>query len=302
MNTPPPQASEPAAETPEGSVARLVPLDPGLYAFSLASDSGWRDAVVGLALPAVEVCAPPDRTGGIAISDLFGGNGNWLGGKRQALFVEATGAGAAVLVIGHPARDPDTGPLDVEIRRIDGEAAWPRRLLGGPRTPLLPPLMTLRLAARPVLQPGEAASLDVVAHIRGRGDLRFVAAAWVGRLGAGSWIEAFTLISRNPEVADAIEYKGLSAGGAETPWLPCGTPCGTRGRATPLVGFALRQKAGAGRARFDCEYSGYFQSGETAGPARNGAPCRSPRDHDPLEGLQLRITAGPAALTRRSVS
>jgi len=89
--------------------------------------------------------------------------------------------------------------------------------------------------------------------------------------------------------ASAIEYKGLSASGVETDWLPSGSRCGTSGRSTPLIGFAVRQKAGVAGARFDCEYSGYFQSGAVSGPARNGAPCLSTAANDPLEGLQLRI-------------
>jgi hypothetical protein len=283
-------AADPAAPAAgslaPGPVARLVPLDPGVYAFSLATDSGWRDAVVGLALPAVEVCAPPDCNDAIAITDMFGGAGSWLGGRRRMLFVEAPAAGAAALVTAYPARDPDAAPLAVEIRRVADSAAWE----SAAPAPPLPPVMTLLLADRPTLLPGQLVSLHIIAHIRGRGDVRFIDVAWAGRLGTGHWLEAFTLTSRNPVVAAAIEYKGLSTGGSESPWLPCGAMCGTRGRASPLVGFAIRQKAGAGGARFDCDYSGYFQSGETAGPARNGAPCRSPHDHDPLEGMQVRIT------------
>ena len=94
--------------------------------------------------------------------------------------------------------------------------------------------------------------------------------------------------------AAAIEYKGLTASGAETPWIGGGSLCGSRGQGTPLIGFAVRQKAVPGGVPVDCEYTGYFQSGATAGPARNGAPCRSAIDNDPLEGLQLRITPRPA--------
>jgi hypothetical protein len=56
----------------------------------------------------------------------------------------------------------------------------------------------------------------------------------------------------------------------------------------------VRQKAVAGGALFDCEYTGYFQSGATSRPTRNGAPCRSAVDNDPLEGMQLRISRRPA--------
>ena len=57
----------------------------------------------------------------------------------------------------------------------------------------------------------------------------------------------------------------------------------------PLVGFAIRLKASAAAAGYDCEYSGFFQSGAIVGPLRNGAPCRSSVANDPLEGLQIRV-------------
>ena len=102
-------------------------------------------------------------------------------------------------------------------------------------------------------------------------------------------MEAFAILPQHALATSAIEYKGLSASGDETAWLPSGSRCGTSGRSIPLVGFAVRQKAGVAGARFDCEYSGYFQSGTVSGPARNGAPCLSTAADDPLEGLQLRI-------------
>jgi len=136
--------------------------------------------------------------------------------------------------------------------------------------------------------------LDIVAHIRGRGDVRFSDTPWAGRLGRGLWIEGFMILPHGSPAAAAVEYKGLTASGTETPWIGSGTFCGTRGRGTPLVGFAVRQRAVPGGIPLDCEYTGYFQSGATAGPTRNGAPCRSVIEHDALEGMQLRITPRPA--------
>lgn len=289
-------SARPATPAAEGGLpdiaARLVPLDPGFYAFSLAAETGWRDPVAGLALPAVEVCAPPDREG-VAITDSFGGAGSWLGGRHRMLFVQSPPAGGAALVTAYLARDPDAAPLEVEIRRISAGEAAAGTLPGSPGSEL-PPIVTLRMSPPGSPQGlAQPVSLDIVAHIRGRGDLRFVGRPWVGRLGPGLWIEAFTVVTRNQPAAAAIEYKGLTASGAETPWVACGSPCGTRGQNLPLVGFAVRQKAVPSGAQFDCEYSGYFQSGATAGPVRNGAPCRSPNENDPLEGMQLRIAPRP---------
>jgi len=107
--------------------------------------------------------------------------------------------------------------------------------------------------------------------------------------------EAFAIFPHDRLAEAAIEYKGLTARGTETPWIESGNFCGTQGQSLPLVGFAVRQKAVPGGAPLDCEYTGYFQSGAIAGPTRNGAPCRSVTEQDPLEDMQLRITPRPAS-------
>jgi len=71
--------------------------------------------------------------------------------------------------------------------------------------------------------------------------------------------------------AGDIEYKGLTGSGFETPWMSDEKMCGTKGMSVPLVGFAVRLKPGPKTGAYDCEYSGFFKSGITIGPLRNGA-------------------------------
>jgi hypothetical protein len=291
-----PQAIAPPA--PAGAapqfVARLVPLGPGFYAFSLAADTGWREPGAGFALPAVHLGAAPRQDGAaqgaIQITDSFGRAGSWLGGRHKVLFVKSPAGGGAALVTGYLARDPDSMPLELDIRRIAppaGEEGEP----SGRVPPPLAPIMTLRMGGPVAAEhSAQGVGLDIVAHIRGRGDVRFLDTPWVGRLGPGLWIEGFVIFPHSRLAAAAIEYKGLTASGTETPWIGSGTLCGARDSGIPLIGFAVRPKAVPGGAPFDCEYTGYFQSGASAGPTRNGAPCRSAIDHDPLEGMQLRIS------------
>lgn len=294
----PPTPSTEAAEP--HCVARLVPLDPGFYAFSLAAETGRHEPAAGLALPAVHLCAPPHQDGGVEITDSSGRAGSWLGGRHKVLFVKSPRGGAA-LVTGYLARDRDGVPLAVDIRRlalpevlaIAAEDAG-RKRSGRAASPPLAPVMTLTMG-RPVAPEGspQRVGLDILAHIRGRGDVHFLDTPCAGRLGPGLWIEGFAIFPHSRLAVAAIEYKGLTASGTETPWIGCGTHCGTKGRGIPLIGFAVRQKAVSGDTAFDCEYTGYFQSGATVGPTRNGAPCRSAIDRDALEGLQLRITPRP---------
>jgi hypothetical protein len=138
--------------------------------------------------------------------------------------------------------------------------------------------------------------VKMVAHIRTRGDMNFTNVPWAGRIAPGLWIESFSVRPLERFAAGDIEYKGLTGSGFETPWLSDEKMCGTKGMATPLVGFAIRLKPSAAAAGYDCEYHGYFQSGTTVGPLRNGAPCRSSVANDSLEGIQLRLVKRASAL------
>jgi hypothetical protein len=281
-------------------VARLVPLDPGFYAFSLAAETGWREPVAGLALPAVHLGAPPRQDDAIEITDSFGRAGSWLGGRHKVLFVKSPPGGGAALVTGYLAREPDSLPLALDIRRLlppgpgtltaKGAEREPEARASTPLAPVMRLTMGDAVAAEGSPQLG---GLHILAHIRGRGDVHFVDAPWVGRLGRGLWIEGFAIFPDSRLAGAAIEYKALTASGTETPWISSGLLCGTQGRAIPLIGFAVRQKAVPAGVPFDCEYTGYFQSGATVGPSRNGAPCRSTIERDALEGMQLRITPRP---------
>lgn len=132
-------------------------------------------------------------------------------------------------------------------------------------------------------------AVRIGAHIRARGDMIFADVPWAGRVAPGLWIESFSVRPLQGFGPADIEYKALTGSGFETPWVSDAEMCGTKGMAVPLLGFALRLKPSAATAPYDCEYSGYFQSGATVGPLLNGAPCRSTVANDPLEGIQVRL-------------
>ena len=82
--------------------------------------------------------------------------------------------------------------------------------------------------------------------------------------------------------------KGYLPNGGETPWIPDGGLCGTRGRGLPLTGFAIRvapQRAD----RFAVSYQGSFFGGGISSLCHNGEPCRAASGDDPLEAVNVRV-------------
>lgn len=280
-------AADPFVAMPN-AVARLVGLEPGFYSFSISNRSAWLGARAGFAIPAVHISSlPMQQEREIEITDASGNTGAWLGGEESILFVRTPPSGGEALITAFLTRDVDAPPLDLTIRRLDAAPEPSDASVADA------PVLTVSLSQPVVTDEPRKIGTEIVVHIRGRGDVHFFDPEWAGRLGSGSWIEAFTILPHGTLAAAAIEYKGLNANGIETPWLGSGSPCGTSGRNVPLIGFAVRQKAGVVDVRFDCEYCGYFQSGTISAPARNGAPCRSAAAIDPLEGIQLRIVERP---------
>jgi hypothetical protein len=207
-------------------------------------------------------------------------------------------AGGALLIL-TSVRGPGGEALSIKVERLNGRAGAEAIAAAVPPTPHEE--VAEPVAAAPdellfdALQSDLPLALEIGAHIRTRGDMSFADKPWAGRVAPGLWIESFSVRSPERLGPSDIEYKGLTGSGFETAWLSGEKPCGTRGMAVPLVGFALRLKPNAATAPYDCEYSGYFQSGLVVGPLRNGAPCRSTVANDPLEGLKVCLVARSTA-------
>jgi hypothetical protein len=215
-------------------------------------------------------------------------HGAWLFSATDLLVTRINGAGATLILTS--VRAPAGDVLSIKVERLDtridaaepaGPAAQPQ-----PAAPATAVVAAARDAKAPV-------PVQMVTHVRTRGDMQFVDAPWAGRVGPGLWIESFAVLPLEHLGAHDIEYKGLTGSGFETPWLSDNAACGTKGLGIPLVGFAMRLRPTPAAAGYDCEYSGYFQSGLTVGPLRNGAPCRSSVANDPLEGIQVRLVKRP---------
>jgi hypothetical protein len=214
---------------------------------------------------------------------------SWLTQARP-LFVRVPPEGSVALLTGYCGLGAEFEPIDVEIQPLDRDAAAADD--GGQRFGAAS--LVVGVARERTADGTGELSFEVRASIRGKGEVRFIDSTWVGRLGPSRWIESLNLVARGTLPLPPVEYKALTAGGEETPWTEAGIACGSGGAAMPLTGFAMRQRPGSAPPLFDCEYRGCFGSGVIAGPARNGAPCLSPTADDPMEGLEIRLTARPA--------
>jgi GT2 family glycosyltransferase len=262
------QATATVSEGLRSSVQAL-PVPPGLYRFSVTEATPTLSAG-HLRLPALHVgIAPGVAPGAVEFvsADTFGG---WLFNQTDTLTVRVTGAGSTLLLTS--VSEPDGAPISIKAERVQETEAAPVRV-------------------------SASSSLKIAAHIRGRGDMSFVDVDWAGRVAPGLWIESFSVQPLRDLQEGDIEYKALTGSGFETPWLSEKQMCGTRGLSTPLLGFAIRLKSTV--KRFDVEYRGYFQSGLTIGPVRNGDPCRSSVAGDPLEGMQIQVVRRRAGPQRR---
>jgi GT2 family glycosyltransferase len=283
---------------------QVLPLPAGLYLFSVKAASGSSERGSGkLALPAMHVgMGPGTRSEHVEFISGPGTDGAWLFASGDVLVAKVSGPGATLILTSVRASNGDV--LSIAVERLES------RSLAAPAAPAEEnthaPIEAPIAAVAPALHAEEPAEpspnptgsfaadsptvpLQIKTHIRTRGDMTFTDAPWAGRVAPGLWIESFSIQPLKHMSALDVEYKGLTGTGFETPWLSEDQNCGTKGISVPLVGFAMRLKPGAATAAYECEYSGYYRSGVTVGPLRNGAPCRSMVANDPLEGIQIRI-------------
>ena len=318
------QINPPVDESPKGESSKdealsasvqLLPFPAGLYLFSVKAATGSVERDSGkLSLPAMHVgLGPGTRADQVEFLSGPSTEGAWLFAAGDMLVAKVSGAGATLLLSSIRSSSGDV--LSIAVERLESRSL--PAVAGGGSTestaqppveaaaapapaPLEPPLNTLDSPLPDTL----SIPLQIKTHIRTRGDMTFTDAPWAGRVAPGLWIESFSVQPLGQISAQDIEYKGLTGTGFETPWLSEDQNCGTKGISVPLVGFAMRLKPGQATAAYECEYSGYYRSGVTVGPLRNGAPCRSMVANDPLEGIRISIVkrSKPAAVSAKPKS
>lgn len=244
---------------------QVLSLAPGFY--SVAVLEGGSDPIPGkIATPSVQITTPPVPTPGTLVELLGAHPGGWLTKVGDILVIRVTGSQAGTVILtSFKGSDRPNENLRLQLNRLDEtlQTAMPSAVQALPKAELL-------------------------LHISRQGDRRFPISSLAGVLGQQAWIEAFALEAVENIRLDEIEYKGLTANGWETPWVPAGELCGNRGMGMPLIGFCFRLKGEAAN-RFDCVYEGAFGSGRRTVPVTNGTPCRSDVIGDPLEGILLHL-------------
>jgi hypothetical protein len=298
------QITNPSGDPVLTSHVRPLILPEGLYLFYVKSVAVRRSSTAdNVIVPAFHVSLAP----GVATdqAELIPGprtRGTWLYEAGSTLIARVSSASATLLLTS--LQDGDGPALDVKMERLDSrtEADAPTGIqsesqsLDVSKSRQTPDKVRRLGESKPLVTSMQEVTFQLVAHLRNHGDKIFETGVWAGRIEKGAWIESFTVTLLDRLAKHDIEYKSLTGNGIETPWIQGGESCGTRGLGIPLVGFALRLKSSVNSARYDCEYSGYFQSGTTIGPLKNGAPCRSTKAADPLEGMQVRIVQRQSAL------
>jgi GT2 family glycosyltransferase len=293
--TPTGKASQEAQDESLSASVKVLPLPAGLYLFSVKAAGKAPPRLNGqLTLPAVHVGLGP----GVHAHDVefvTGPNthGAWLFAQGDLLVTKVNGAGATLIMTS--LRAPGGDVLSIKVEKLENRAEAAAVASDAPVASRARSEESAQVAAADA--DDQIVPVHVAAHVRARGDLTFDDVPWAGRIAPGLWIESYSVRPMRRLKPSDIEYKGLTGSGFETPWLTDEKMCGTKGMAVPLVGFAVRLKPSAATADYDCEYSGYFQSGATVGPLRNGAPCRSTVANDPLEGLQIRLLKRAFAAT-----
>ena len=155
-----------------------------------------------------------------------------------------------------------------------------------PEPPPPPPEPTLP-EPEPIAGPQDVGT-EILLHIMGLGDRRYVEPGWAGNPGSRRQIEALSIRPRDGLAANTIEFRVFAQEGRATAWVSNGNYAGTRGRNLPLTGFAVRPATELGE-RLEIAYEGSFFEGGVVGPKRNGELCVSPIADDPLEAVRVTI-------------
>jgi hypothetical protein len=258
----------------------MLRVDEGLYALRVGAVAGERGEIAGMVVPVAQVSAPFAEDGnGVEIVASFPQRGPWLEKAGGAVILRSPTGGGLVIVTVYGGSEQQASELALDLERLDPEnGVAAAELTDAPPTG----------EAAPAAIETRDIPIEILLHIERVGDRLFPGRGWVGALGRRMRIEAFSIRPLERLVPADIEMKGFLPNGGETPWVPGGVLCGTRGRGLPLTGFAVRVVAQRAE-RFEVVYQGSFFAGGISQMQQNGAPCQATTPDDPLEAINVRL-------------
>jgi len=277
----PPLPSPPELPSVAVTTVRMLRVDEGLYSLRIGAIAGELGEIAGMVVPVAQVSAPFAEDGnGVEIVASFPRRGPWLDKTGGTVILRSPTGGGLVIVAVYGGSEQEASELALDLQRLDGpgNGAAPAG-----RTETQPTGLTAPAAVEARDVPTE-----ILLHIERAGDRLFPGRGWVGALGRRMRIEAFSIRPLERLVPADIEMKGFLPNGGETPWVPGGVLCGTRGRGLPLTGFAVRVVAQRAE-RFEVVYQGSFFAGGISQMHQNGDPCQATTADDPLEAINVRL-------------
>jgi len=257
--------------------AHLMTLDAGLFCVFNSPGAPSPDAATGL--PGVRLSmapAPAGLGGDVSISGFNAGG--WLSGTDGAALVRVTGGPAQVLVTVYQDLDGQRDAPKLQVIRLTEAAAE------GPAAPALPSAKEPSSDSM-TLASVQSRSIEVAAHIYGRGDVGGVLGDWMGDRGSKRWIEGFGLMPSDGIAVADIEYQAVLGRDWQSPWSEGGQFCGSRGMSLPLLGLRARLRGAAAKTH-TLSISATFVDGTEVGPITDGEACEAP-SLSPLEAFKV---------------
>ncbi len=257
--------------------AHLMTLDAGLFCVFNSPGTAPPDSASGL--PGVRLSAAPAPAGFGGTVGISGFNANgWLGGEDGAALVRVVGGPAQVLVTVYQDPEAQREAPKLQVIRLTEDA---------PKVPaqLAPAATPVPADVAPEFDPGK--TVEVAAHIYGRGDVGGVLGQWMGERGSKRWIEGFGLAPSGDLTLGDIEYQAVLGRNWLSPWSEGGQFCGSRGMSLPILGLRVRLR-GAAADTYALAVSAAFVDGTEVGPVADGGACEAP-SLAPLEAFQVTL-------------
>lgn len=266
--------------------ASLMRLEAGLYCVIVAASSA-ADSRTGL--PGVRITQAPGPAGrpdAVQIRTI--GADGWMSGFGDAALVRVTDGVAHVMVTIY--QDPGTGAESaphIQVLPLIATQPTPAPQLAQPLPPL--PAPPVRPAPVPV---------DVIAHIRTRGDVGASFGEWLGEAGSGQWIEGFGITPQVGLAASDIEYQVVLGRGWVSPWVEGGQFAGSRGMNLPVLGLRVRLLGEAAKSH-ELRIEAHTITGVAIGPVGDGEACEA-AELVPLDAVRITLQPRGAAAAQRS--